>query len=105
MGKETETRQIGRRSVRSWAVNYARVMWEEHPEYQKAQARLIGVGLLGLLIYAVVCCALERDWVLLREILLVAGGFVLGVALLSGTAWLVVRIFTRKRTDRSTSHD
>lgn len=79
-------------------------MWEEHPEYQKAQAKMIGVGLVLLLIAGIVYCVSEHDWDLLRQVLLFAAAFVFCLALLSGTAWLVVRFFTRRRTNGSTSH-
>ena len=70
-------------------------MWEEQPEYQKAQAKLIGVALVLLFIYGVVYCISERDWDLLKQILLFAGALVIAFGLLSGTAWLLVKIFAR----------
>jgi hypothetical protein len=76
-------------------------MWEEQPEYQKAQAKLIGVTLVGLFIYGVVCCVLERDWALLKEVLLIVGALIIAFGLLSGTAWLLVKIFTRNRRRNS----
>jgi hypothetical protein len=76
-------------------------MWEEHPEYQKSQARMIGIGLLLLLIAGVAYCISERDWDLLRLVLLLAGALLFSLALLSGTAWLVVRIITRRRRKHS----
>lgn len=72
-------------------------MWEEQPEYQKAQAKLIGVALVLLFIYGVVYCVSERDWDPLRQVLLFAGALVIAFGLLSGTAWLLVKIFTRGR--------
>ena len=75
-------------------------MWEEHPEYQKAQAKMLGVGLVLLLIAGIIYCISGRDWDSLRQILLFAGALVFCLALLSGTAWLVVRIFTRSRRSR-----
>ena len=72
-------------------------MWDEHPESQKAQAKLIGVILVLLFIYGVVYCILERDWDLLGQVLLFAGALVVAIGLLSGTAWLLVKIFTRGR--------
>ena len=71
-------------------------MWEEHPEYQKAQASVIGVGLVLLLIAGIIYCISERDWSSLRQVLLFAGALVLCLALLSGIAWLLVRVFTRR---------
>lgn len=72
-------------------------MWEEHPEYQKAQAKLVGVLLVLLFIYGIYFCISERDWDSLRQVLLYAGALVLAAGLLSGSAWLLVRILTRVR--------
>ena len=76
-------------------------MWEEHPEYQKAQAKMIGIGLVLLLVAGIVYCISERDWDTMRQVLLFAGAIVFCLALLSGTAWLLVRIFTRRRRNDS----
>jgi hypothetical protein len=80
-------------------------MWEEHPEYQKAQAKLIGIGLAVLLVAGIAYCISEHDWDSLRQVLLFAGAIVFSLALLSGTAWLVVRIFTRRHRSSSSLHD
>jgi hypothetical protein len=64
-------------------------MWEEHPDYQKAQAKMTGLGLVLLFIAGVVYRISERDWHLLAQILLLTGAFVFYLVLLSGTAWLV----------------
>ena len=77
-------------------------MWEEHPEYQKAQAKMIGVGLVLLFIAGVVYSISERDWHLLRQVLLFAAAFVFCIGLMSGTAWLVVKILTRRRRSDTT---
>ncbi len=66
---------------------------------------MTGIGLVVLLIVGVVYSILDRDWHLLRQVLLFAGAFVLCLALLSGTARLVVRILTRRRTSGSRSKD
>jgi hypothetical protein len=71
-------------------------MWEEHPAYQKAQAAAIGVGLVLLLLAGIVYCVSERNWPLLGQVLLFAGTLVLCLVLLSLTARLLVRIFTRR---------
>ena len=81
-------------------------MWEEYLEYQKAQAKMIGVALVLLLIAGIVYCISEREWQLLRQVLLFAGAFVSCVALLSGTAWMIVRIITRRsRSDSRLNHN
>ena len=79
-------------------------MWEEHPEYQKAQAEMIGIGLVLLFIAGVVDAVSGRDWHLLRQVCFFAAALVFCLALLSGTAWLLVRIFTRLRRSQSPPH-
>ena len=73
-------------------------MWEEHPEYQKSQALMVGVLVLMLFGLYVGFAIVNRDWDLLRKTLLLAGALVGVLGLLSGLAWLVVKIFTRGRT-------
>jgi len=80
-------------------------MWEEHPAYQKAQAAAIGVGLVLLLVAGVVYCVSERDWHLLAQVLLFAGGLVFCLVLLSFTARLLVWLFTRRRSGGSAKRD
>lgn len=75
-------------------------MWEEHPAYQKAQVAVIGVGLALLLLAGVVHCVSERNWELLGQVLLLAGSLLFCLALLSLTARLLVRVFTRKRHEK-----
>ena len=59
-----------------------------------------------LLIAGIVYCISEREWQLLRQVLLFAGAFVFCVALLSGTAWMTVRIITRRsRSDSRLNHN
>jgi hypothetical protein len=67
-------------------------MWEENPEYQKAQAKMIGIGLVLLFVAGVVFCVLERDWHLLGELFKFAGALVFCMGLLYGAARLLVRI-------------
>jgi len=78
-------------------------MWEEQPEYQKAQAKMIGVGVVLVFLLGIVYCVFERDWHLLRQVLAFAGAFLFCMGLLSGTAWLLVRIFARRRSHRCPS--
>ena len=73
------------------------MMWEEHPEYQKAQAKMLGIGLALLFVSVVAYSISGRDWHLLWQVLSAAGALLLSGALLSGAAWLIVRLFTRKR--------
>lgn len=70
-------------------------MWEEHPEYQKQQMLLIGILLAVLFVVTAGDAIVQHEWGFLRFILLIAGALLFSLALLSGTAWLVVRIVTR----------
>ena len=75
-------------------------MWEEHPEYQKAQMRLIGLGLAALTIVGIIYSAHEHDWDLLRQILLMARGVLMALALVLGFVWTLVKVFTRKPVNK-----
>ena len=70
-------------------------MWEEHPDYQKLQAGVIGLLLVGILVFFIVGSIVERDWEMLKQTLLFAGAFLAAIGLLSGTAWLAVKLLTR----------
>ncbi len=81
-------------------------MWEEHPEYQKSQMRLIGIGVALLVAIYIIYAVSDRDWSLLRQILLFVGAFVFVLGLFSGSAWLLVKILSRKhRTKIEDRHD
>ena len=75
------------------------MMWEEHPEYQKRQARLVGWLLLLLFIVYVASSIMARDWDLLEQILLFTGTFLGALGLLVGCVWMLVKFFTRKQTE------
>lgn len=77
------------------------MMWEEHPKYQKRQVQLIGVLLLFLLAVAVVSFIATRDWDSLKQVFLFAGAFAIALGFVVGFAWMVVKIFTRKRAEAS----
>jgi uncharacterized membrane protein len=81
------------------------MMWEEHPEYQKAQTRLIGFLLLLLLIVTVISLAVAHDWDSLKQVLLFAGAFIIALGLVFGFVWLLVKIFTRKHADDTKIED
>jgi uncharacterized membrane protein len=81
------------------------MMWEEHPEYQKAQARLIGVLLLLLLIVSVVSLAVAHDWDSLKQVLLFAGAFIIALGLVFCVVWMLMKIFTRKNADDAKIED
>jgi len=71
-------------------------MWEEHPDYQKAQMRIIGLLLAGLLGFGVLFAVGERDWDLLEQILLITGALLMAIGLVLGFGWALIKILTRK---------
>ncbi len=75
-----------------------RAMWEEHPEYQKRQARMIGLIVLALLLLYLGYAIIHRDRNVLKTTLQVAAAVIIALGVLSGSAWLVVRFFTRPRS-------
>jgi hypothetical protein len=71
-------------------------MWEEHPDYQKQQARIIGLVVIAMvLLYAWSAIATE-DWALLKQVILFTVGLAIAIGLLTGAAWLLVTVFTRR---------
>ncbi len=80
-------------------------MWEENPEFQKQQGRLIAVLLLFLVVVYVVGAIVTRDWDLLEQVLLFTGAFVIALGLLFGFVWVLMKIFTRKRREDSKIED
>ena len=58
---------------------------------------MMGGTLVRLFIYGAVYCISERDLGLLKQVLLFAGALVVAFGFMSGTAWLLVKIFTRGR--------
>ena len=70
-------------------------MWEEHPEYQKQQARMIGLGVLALLLLYLGYAIIHRDWDLLKTTLQAAVALVIALGILSGSVWLLVRFVSR----------
>jgi hypothetical protein len=81
------------------------MMWEEHPEFQKQQARLIAVLLLFVVIFYVVAAIATRDWDLLEQVLLYTGAFVIAFGLLFSFVWVLMKIFTRKRRGETKIED
>ena len=72
-------------------------MWEEHPAYQKAQAKMIGLLVLVLFIGSIIYCLSNRDWDLLRLVLYAGAGLVVALAILPLAAWVVVKVVARRR--------
>jgi hypothetical protein len=78
-------------------------MWEAHPAYQKAQAKMIGLLVLASFIGSVICCLSNRDWELLRSVLYAAVGLIVALAVLPLLAWGIVRAATRRPPSRRPS--
>ena len=76
-------------------------MWEEHPEYQKQQARLIGLGVAALVVIYIVFAVRQRDWDLLKQILMFIGAFVVAFGFVFCVVWTLMKIFTPKHEDDS----
>jgi hypothetical protein len=70
-------------------------MWEEHPAYQKAQAKMIGLLVLALFTALVIYCVSNRDWELLRSVLYAATSLAVALAVLPLVAWGIVWAVTR----------
>jgi NAD/NADP transhydrogenase beta subunit len=73
-------------------------MWEEHPEYQKEQARAIGLIVLALFVLYTGWAVIHRDWDLLKTTLMIGGSLIAALGILSGSAWILVKILTRARS-------
>jgi hypothetical protein len=71
-------------------------MWEEHPWYQQQQARIIGFFVVALILLYAGSAVTHRDWHLLGQVLLLAAALAIAIGLLSGTAWLLVKVLTRR---------
>ena len=71
-------------------------MWEEHPWYQKQQARTIGLFVIVLVLFYAGFAITHRDWPLLRQVLMAATGLVIAIGLLSGITWLIVKLLARR---------
>jgi len=80
-------------------------MWEEHPEYQKQQMRLIGLGVAALVIIYIGFAVRQRDWDLLTQILMFVGAFVVAFGLVFGVVSTLMKIFTRKHADDTKIED
>jgi hypothetical protein len=83
---------VVQQTVKLWGL-----MWEEHPEYQKAQTKAVGllvaVGFLGAIIYS----ASHRDWDLLRIVLCGGIGLAVAIAIFPLVAWMVVKVGARRQ--------
>jgi len=72
-------------------------MWEEHPAYQKAQAKIIGLLVLVLFIGSIIYCVSNRQWDGLRLVLYAGAGLVVALTILPLAAWVVVKAVIRRR--------
>jgi hypothetical protein len=79
-------------------------MWEDDPQYQNAQAKMIGIGLVLLFIASVTHCFFERDWHFLGQVLLFTTGFALFPVSLVGVVRIVARLLSSPRQRDSLDH-
>lgn len=70
-------------------------MWEEHPEYQKHQAKMLGVLILLVWVLYVGHSIEEHDWDLLKSIIAFTGAFAAVVAAFPIGAWLIVKLIKK----------
>jgi hypothetical protein len=80
-------------------------MWEEHPEYQKQQARFIGWIVAGVIVLYLVYAAVNHDWDLFRDVCLFVGGVILGSGLFVFCVWLLVKFLTRRHENAAKRED
>jgi hypothetical protein len=81
----------------------SRFTWEEHPEYQKFQAKIIGIlVLLGFALY-IGYSIKECDWDLLENTIKFGGAFVLVLAAFPMCAWLIVLLIKKARRTSGSS--
>ena len=83
-------------------------MWEEHPEYQKAQARMIGLLVLLVFVGSAIYGISKHDWDILWLVLCAGIGLILAVAVLSLGVRLLVKALSRiscKQSKRPSTHD
>ncbi len=74
-------------------------MWEEHPWYQKQQAKTLGVVLLTVLLIYSAYFIIEGDWNYLKNLWIVTVALVVIMGLLVGFVWMLLKIFGPKRND------
>jgi len=74
-------------------------MWEEHPEYQKHQAKMIGGLIVLVLVLSIGYCIKKQDRDLLKNVLELAAAFLVGLALLPIFAWLIVKLLKRSTSN------
>ena len=72
-------------------------MWEEHPEYQKAQARMIGLLVLMVFLCSLIYYVSKRDWDLFRQVLYAGVGLLVALAIFPFAAWVFVKVVGRRR--------
>lgn len=70
-------------------------MWEEHPEYQKHQAKMIGVLILLVLALYIGYSIKERDWDLLKNVIEFTGAFVVVLAAFPLCAWFILKLIKK----------
>jgi hypothetical protein len=80
-------------------------MWEEHPEFQKQQARVAGWIVVSVIVLYLVYAAVHQEWDLFRGVCLVVGGVTLALSLVVGIVWLLVRILKRRHLKATKCED
>ena len=75
-------------------------MWEEHPEHQKWQARMIGLLSLFCFVVYTLHFISGHDWDSLETSLLVVGGIIIGMGMFVGFVRALVKIFATKSRDK-----
>lgn len=76
-------------------------MWEERPSYQKQQALAVGLFIFGLLALYGGQAIINRDRPLLGQVLLFAAALIIACGLLTGTAWLPVKMLAGRPKSES----
>jgi len=67
-------------------------LWEEDPEYQKAQARMLGVLMVLLFVTGLSTAWIKQDWDAAMLVLVFGASFSLSAVVLPLTAWLLIKL-------------
>ena len=80
-------------------------MWEEHPWYQKQQAKTLGVVLLAVLLGYSIYFVINGYWNYLENLWAVMAALTVIMSLFVGSTWMLLKIFGPKRNDDSKIED
>jgi hypothetical protein len=67
-------------------------LWEEDPEYKKAQARMLGVLMVLLFVTGLSTAWIKQDWDAAMLVLVFGASFSLSAVVLPLTAWLLIKL-------------